>query len=598
MSGTPAYQHVPLRLVLPSPFQNRRRRGDDDPRLPDLVSSVRELGVLEPVLVRRRRRGDGYAEPVDWTFPLAARTLDLGAMTIDADEWFELMGGERRCLAAHLAGLTEVPAMVRELVEDPVAAVLVVTENHQRSDLDPLEEADGVATLLAQFGGDHSAVQAQLGMPATWVAQRARLTHLVDSWRVLHRDPASVVSGWSAGHLAVVARLSEVDQESLRHQLRYHMPARPSVAELERLTAAYLRRLSSAPWKLGDGGLVPEAGPCSACPKRTSQEPLLFPVEGDDDTDRCRDGACWRSKFAAHLESLAARLGRGGAVIWARVGWYGNAPDDARPPHADEAVDVHSVRRTKRGEGGVPVIVVDGDRAGSHFFGLLPAPAARRGRAPDPVTGVVATGPLTLEERRARLERRRGRAAVEALAAEVEEMRSGGDDPPPLRELTVLAATFGTRGNFAGWGDYYSYPGGDDPLPPDAVAEARTNAGDGCPALWARFDVLLGQEDDLLLRRALWSALSPVLLKRLQYDASQPMPRMLHEATRLAELVGVDFSAIRARIAESLPEPRSWATLPKEVTTPRPTDLVDLEPLVPVGVETLLDDAADCDIPT
>lgn len=107
---------LPLERLVPGPAQPRTHF--DEASLADLAASIRRQGVLEPVLVRKQ--GDQ----------------------------FEIIAGERRCRAAKLAGLAEVPAVVREF-SDQQARVVALLENLQREDLNPVEETEAILELLA-----------------------------------------------------------------------------------------------------------------------------------------------------------------------------------------------------------------------------------------------------------------------------------------------------------------------------------------------------------------------------------------------------------------------------------------------------------------
>src|SRR5262249_26969776 len=114
---------LPLRDVRPNPDQPRKHF--DQSKLDELATSIKAHGLLQPIVVRRVT--DGY----------------------------ELLAGERRFRAAQLAGIERLPALVRE-VDDPLEIALI--ENLQREDLSPLEEAEGLAALIARHGYSHREV--------------------------------------------------------------------------------------------------------------------------------------------------------------------------------------------------------------------------------------------------------------------------------------------------------------------------------------------------------------------------------------------------------------------------------------------------------
>jgi len=124
-SDEPATSAEALRMIAvdrvrPGKYQPRTRM--DESSLAELADSIREQGVMQPILVR----------PVD------------GAR-------FEIIAGERRWRAAAQAGLSEIPALVRS-VPDHAALALALIENIQREDLNPLEEAQGLSRLIDEFG--------------------------------------------------------------------------------------------------------------------------------------------------------------------------------------------------------------------------------------------------------------------------------------------------------------------------------------------------------------------------------------------------------------------------------------------------------------
>ncbi len=145
---------VPLRDVHPNPEQPRKHF--DDEKLGELAASIKAHGLLQPIVVR----------------PTAAG--------------LELVAGERRFRAAQLAGVDRLPALVRE-VEDPLELALI--ENLQREDLSPLEEAEGLATLIARHGYSHREVAELLGKSRPYVSNILALTRLPEAVKVdLQRD--------------------------------------------------------------------------------------------------------------------------------------------------------------------------------------------------------------------------------------------------------------------------------------------------------------------------------------------------------------------------------------------------------------------------
>ena len=129
-------------------YQPRKRM--DEGALYELAESIKSQGIMQPILVRR---------------------IDAGG--------YEIIAGERRFRAAKLAGLTEVPVLVRE-VSDQNAAAMALIENMQREDLNPLEEAQGLQRLIREFGLTHEAAAQAVGRSRSAASNLLRLLNLAE----------------------------------------------------------------------------------------------------------------------------------------------------------------------------------------------------------------------------------------------------------------------------------------------------------------------------------------------------------------------------------------------------------------------------------
>ena len=139
-------QTLAVDRLRPGKYQPRTRM--DEASLDDLAQSIKEHGIMQPVLVR----------PVD-------------------DGRFEIIAGERRWRAAQRAGLKHVPALVKS-VPDASALAIGLIENIQREDLNPLEQANGLARLIDEFGLTHDAVAKAIGRSRSAVTNLLRLREL------------------------------------------------------------------------------------------------------------------------------------------------------------------------------------------------------------------------------------------------------------------------------------------------------------------------------------------------------------------------------------------------------------------------------------
>ena len=165
-SGT-GIETVDIDLIVPNPHQPRLRF--DSTALSELAESIREHGVLQPVVVTQS-------------------SSDLGPMT------YQLIAGERRLQAARMAGLERMPVVVREAAGKEMLEIALV-ENLQRQDLNPLEEAQAFRGLNEDFGMTQEQIAARVGRSRTAVANTLRLLSLEDDIR------ASLASGQiSEGH--------------------------------------------------------------------------------------------------------------------------------------------------------------------------------------------------------------------------------------------------------------------------------------------------------------------------------------------------------------------------------------------------------------
>ena len=162
-AGTPMM--LPLDDIAPGQYQPRTRM--DEGALYELAESIKSQGIMQPILVRR-------------IGPKKPAAPDGGARAAtDSVADYEIIAGERRFRAARLAGLTEVPVLLRE-VPDEAAAAMALIENIQREDLNPLEEAQGLKRLLDDFGLTHEQAAQAVGKSRSATTNLLRLLQLTE----------------------------------------------------------------------------------------------------------------------------------------------------------------------------------------------------------------------------------------------------------------------------------------------------------------------------------------------------------------------------------------------------------------------------------
>lgn len=172
---------IPVDRIRPNPEQPRREFSEE--AMADLTRSIKEQGVLQPVMVR----------PIK-----------------DTTHEYEIVAGERRWRACTAAGLDVIPALVRE-IDDEQSLALALIENLQREDLNPMEEAAGFALLMSRFGVTQEELAERVGKSRSAVANTLRLMQLSEPIR------ADLTAGRiSAGHARALLSLAD---ESLRNAL-------------------------------------------------------------------------------------------------------------------------------------------------------------------------------------------------------------------------------------------------------------------------------------------------------------------------------------------------------------------------------------------
>jgi ParB family chromosome partitioning protein len=273
---TSEYRNLPIAQLQESPTNPRGRF--DERGLNELAESFKSQGILQPLLVR-----------------------------VIGDEQYEVVAGARRLRAAKIAELNEVPARVVKL-SDAAVRESQLTENLLREDVHPYEEAIALKGILQLEGAqyDIASLSARLGKSQSYLTQRMRLTELHPSIA-----EAFLADRIGVGHALEIAKLPQDQQEKAfdaafrtvwnsGKESRILLPVRELAAWIEQ---NILLSLDSVPFDKSDATLVPEAGSCAECPKRTGFNTLLF---GTAVHDACTDGACYNNKLAKHVERQIA----------------------------------------------------------------------------------------------------------------------------------------------------------------------------------------------------------------------------------------------------------------------------------------------------
>ena len=194
-------------------YQPRTRM--DEGALAELAASIKTQGIMQPVLVR-----------------------PVGQDSITGAVKYEIIAGERRFRAAQLAGLEEVPVLVRD-VDDQAAAAMALIENIQREDLNPLEEAQGIHRLISDFAFTHEQAANAVGRSRSAVSNLLRLMNLAGPVQTM-----LMAGDIDMGHARALLAVDAASQINLANQV---VARRLSVRETEKLVTRTMEEQSSPP---------------------------------------------------------------------------------------------------------------------------------------------------------------------------------------------------------------------------------------------------------------------------------------------------------------------------------------------------------------
>ena len=197
---------IPLDLLSRGKYQPRADMRPES--LGELADSIKSQGLVQPILVRPLpRRNPGESQR------------------------YEIIAGERRWRAAQMAGLTEIPAVIRD-VPDEAAVVMSLIENIQREDLNPLEEARALSRLIEEFGLTHQAAADAVGRSRAAVSNLLRLMELADEVKSLV-EQRSLEMGHARALLGLTARRQQIEVANL--VARKNLSVRDTEALVRRL---------------------------------------------------------------------------------------------------------------------------------------------------------------------------------------------------------------------------------------------------------------------------------------------------------------------------------------------------------------------------
>jgi ParB/RepB/Spo0J family partition protein len=277
------------------------RKHFDGAFIKELAESIKAVGVMQPILVRPlpgARLAETYSD----------RRSDAPRPT------HEIVAGEQRWRACELAAVRRIPVLIRHLSDADVLQLQLV-ENLKRRDLHPMEEAEGYGQLHDSQGMSAEEIAERIGKGRSYVYKTMKLLDL---------EPEAREAFYEGKLTRSTAELVAMRQPNLQLQVLkeittpdFHgepMSFRKAKAHID---DRYMLRLGTAPFKITDAELVPAAGSCRDCPKRSGANPELFDDVAHADT--CTDPSCFAEKKDAHYLRIRTQAeARGQTVITGR----------------------------------------------------------------------------------------------------------------------------------------------------------------------------------------------------------------------------------------------------------------------------------------
>lgn len=284
--------NVELRLVKLAEIQVSKtnpRKIFDKQAQDELTESIKEHGVLQPILIRPDKKG------------------------------FELVCGERRFRSATAAGLESIPATIRE-VSDDEAFELQIIENLERKDVHPLEEAEAFKKMLECGRYTLTDIAAKMAKPENFITQRLKLNDLIiDIKEDFYTGELGV------GHAFEIARLAPEMQEGIFkfYKDKYGVKGYGTLKNLQQEISNHSMDLKKALFDLDID--FKHAKACNGCASRSASNPQLFPeMEGKD---TCFNKNCFNAKKAEHIDNRAIEIMTSGKDILLGKDSYNNPSD-------------------------------------------------------------------------------------------------------------------------------------------------------------------------------------------------------------------------------------------------------------------------------
>ena len=272
------YKLVERKLIEPS--QTNPRKRFNQVSIDELAASIKEEGILEPLIVRPAKNA-GY----------------------------ELVAGERRWRAAGVAGLRDVPCLVRNLTDGQVIKIQI-HENLHREDVHPLDEAASYKFYMESLGMTMADLTLQVVKSPEYVHQRLKLNELISDAQTDFLDKFLPI-----GHAMEIAKHSPEHQKRILERYVYsgyandkHDGAVPLIKLKSSIRQNIMLDLADAPFSKKATDLRPDGLPCTKCPERTGFHPTLFGEAETGGGDCCLNSDCYRLKTENLIQITRRKL--------------------------------------------------------------------------------------------------------------------------------------------------------------------------------------------------------------------------------------------------------------------------------------------------
>jgi len=287
-------------LVYDSPYQYRKTH--NEAKLTELADNIKATGGIHQPILARRRFTNTLRKPYAW----------------DPADGFEIVAGHRRKISGMRAELPSGPLLVKDLDDDQVRKIQI-TENLQREDVHAIEEAEGFQALI-DLGDTPEGLAKDLGKSLSYVYARIKL---LQACKQIRSTCLAGDIGVEVALLIARLRTDKLQEKALGYikgkNIHLEDGGNKSLRQVrELLKERFTLGLSNAMFDPGDANLLPLAGACSACPKRTGNAPEYTDLVADrkapwgqtlkGSANLCTDPDCFDAKKKAHLKAKAGEL--------------------------------------------------------------------------------------------------------------------------------------------------------------------------------------------------------------------------------------------------------------------------------------------------